>query len=150
MHSKYGSSFTPMEVAGRVMFTSRSLVFKPARMRLLAGFTIIEVLLSTIILAISLVGGTLLFSANRKNLTYAAYQTLATWSGVSKLEELKSADYSSLINGITIETPVISGHNFQRKTTIKDVSGYKEVNVEVDWGKGTFPVSLTTYVSEKL
>ena len=151
MHSKHGSPFPQLEIAGRVRFISRTLAFKPACMRFLTGFTIIEVLLSTIILAICLIGGAFFFSANRKNLIYATYQRLAGWSGISKLEELKSADYSLLTDTITVEGLTISGHTFQRRTTIEDIDGkYKEVKVEMDWGKGTFPVSLTTRISEKL
>ena len=97
----------------------------------------------------SLIGGAFVFTANRKNLTYAACQKLAGWSAVSKLEELKGADYSLLTDTITIENLTISGYNFQRKTTIQAGVNLSTVTVALDWGKGTFPVSLTTYISGK-
>ena len=114
-----------------------------------AGFTIIEVVLSSITLVVSLLGGVVFLSANRNNLSYASLQRLATWGAVYKIEQLKSMDYSALpVSGT--ENLTISGKSFTRKTTITDISGnYKQATVEMGWVQDKFPVSLTTYISDK-
>jgi len=117
-----------------------------------SGFTLIEVILASIILIISILGGTAFFSINRKSLVFATCQRLATWSAIYKIEELKSMDYAALalLPSPTTENNLsISGKFFQRKTTISDIGGYKQVTVAMDWGQGNFPVSLTTYISDR-
>src|SRR5450759_861357 len=54
------------------------------------GFTLVEVIIATIILGISLLGGVAFFSLNRNNLSYANRQRLATWGAVYKIEQLAS------------------------------------------------------------
>jgi prepilin-type N-terminal cleavage/methylation domain-containing protein len=125
------------------------------------GFTIIEVVVASIILVVSLLGGVVFLSANRNNLVYATNQRLATWSAIYKIEQLKSATYTdtgwdAILNntfpGSTTENLPISGKSFIRKTTITDIGvgpDYKQATVEMNWGKPTPPVSLTTYISAK-
>ena len=124
-----------------------------------AGFTLVEVIIATIILAISLLGGVAFFSLNRNNLSYANRQRLATWGAVYKIEQLKSATYTdTLLNSGSLTTEIlpISGYSFTRKTTITNISGnYKQADVSVSWVQGKFPsslttLSLTTYISDKL
>ena len=127
-----------------------------------SGFTIVEVIIATIILVISLLGGVAFFSLNRNNLSYANRQRLATWAAIYKIEELKSMNYAALVSpSTTIEPPpplTISGYSFTRTTTITNpVPGldYKQATVYVSWNQGNFPpspttLSLTTYISEKL
>ncbi|MFH2068225.1 MAG: prepilin-type N-terminal cleavage/methylation domain-containing protein [Candidatus Omnitrophota bacterium] len=120
-----------------------------------AGFTLAEVIIATIILIISLLGGIAFFSLNRNNLSYANRQRLATWGAVYKIEQLKSMNYSDmeLLLSPAIENNLnISGKIFTRKTTITDIGAgpdYKQVTVEMGWNPGSFPVSLTTYISPK-
>ena len=117
-----------------------------------AGFTIVEVIIATVILVMSLLGGVVCFSANRKNLAYANLQRLATWNAIYNMERLKSADYAGLTSGTTTENIFLSGKPFQRRTTIQNIGGgpdYKQVTVAMDWGSGTFPLSLTTYISAR-
>lgn len=115
-----------------------------------SGFTLIEVILASIILIISILGGTAFFSINRKSLVFATCQRLATWSAIYKIEELKSMDYPPTI---TSDPPwQYKGRTFTRLTTIIDgpTGNYKQVTVSVNWGEPTLaPVSLTTYISAK-
>lgn len=116
------------------------------------GFTIVEVILASLILAISLIGGAVFLSANRTNLVYATRQRLATWAAIYKVEQLKSADYTSslLTAGTTNESLTLNNDPFTRRTIVTDIGGnYKQVTVSMDWGNGKFPLSLTTYIAPK-
>ena len=126
-----------------------------------AGFTLVEVIIATIILGISLLGGVAFFSLNRNNLVYANLQRLATWGAVYKIEQLKSVTYTdTLLNtgSLTTEILPISGYSFTRTTLIADIDVapyYKQATVSVSWVQGKFPsslttLSLTTYISDKL
>ncbi|MFA5393181.1 MAG: prepilin-type N-terminal cleavage/methylation domain-containing protein [Candidatus Ratteibacteria bacterium] len=118
------------------------------------GFTIVEVIIATIILVISLLGGVAFFSLNRNNLSYADCQRLANWTAIYKIEQLKSMDYPPTI---TFDpTWQYKGKTFTRTTTsntiTEDPTGnfIRAYTVSVNWGEATPPVSLTTYISEKL
>jgi len=121
------------------------------------GFTIIEVVVASIILIISLLGGVIFLSANRSNLAYASQQRLATWGAIYKIEQLESATYADtnplLYVGTTSEPSlVISGKSFTRTTAIsypETGKDYKQAIVSVSWPQGKAPVSLTTYISDK-
>jgi type II secretory pathway pseudopilin PulG len=123
------------------------------------GFTIIEIVVASLILLLSLLGGVTFFSLNSNNLSYATRQRLATWGAVYKIEQLKSATYTdtyndSILNAGTYgpenNNPPIPGYSFTRTTTITNMAaGYKQVTVSVNWGKPTPPVSLTTYISPR-
>jgi len=127
-----------------------------------SGFTIVEVIIATIILVISLLGGVAFFSLNRNNLSYANRQRLATWAAIDKIEQLKSATYTdTLLNSgpPTTEILPISGYSFTRTTKIADIGAgpddYKQATVSVSWVQGNFPsslttLSLTTYISDRL
>jgi len=111
----------------------------------------IEVLIASLILLISVIGGVAFFSANHANLIYSTQQRLAIWSAADKLEELKGADYNSLNS--EIENITLSKYTAQRTTTVVDIdedgggTDYKEVTVEVDWGEGND--ALVTYITPK-
>ncbi len=123
------------------------------------GFTLVEVIIATIILVISIIGGTAFFFLNRNNLSFANRQRLATWAAVYKIEELKNMNYSALalLPSPAIENNLpVSGYSFTRTTTITDISGnYKQATVKMDWEQPSFPsslrtLSLTTYIAERL
>ena len=123
-----------------------------------AGFTLVEVIVATIILVISLLGGTAFFFLNRNNLSRANLQRLATWCAVYKIEQLKSMPYSDLvlITSPTIENNLpISGYYFNRTTVPVVGPNYTQETVSVSWVQGNLPsslttLSLTTYISDRL
>jgi len=118
------------------------------------GFTIIEVMIASLILLISLVGGTVFFFSNRRNLVYATRERLAMWSALYKVEELKGRDYSAVNPGS--ENISLSGISAQRITTVEEIDAdeppdgtadYKQVMVKVNWGNGE--TSLVTFIAPK-
>ena len=117
------------------------------------GFTIIEVTLASFILLVSLIGGSVFFFSNRRNLVYATRERLAMWSALYKVEELKGTDYG-MINPET-ENISLSGISARRITTVEEIdeddppddTDYKKITVKVNWGSGE--ISLVTYIAPK-
>jgi len=111
------------------------------------GFTLIEVLIATIILAIGLIGGSTFFYANRKNIYNARLERYATWKAIEKMEEIKGK--ASLEEVVEEEDVAVGDVAGRRITTIeeKEEDGvtFKSVNVRVEWNNGR-EVSLETYV----
>ncbi len=121
------------------------------------GFTLVEVLLATIILAIGLIGASAFYYANRRNLYNARLERYATWSAVEKMEMIKGKSYSSLEEEIVTEDIEIGDINnpvpAEITTAITDEEeeadiSYKSVNVTVSWSQGeeNKEVSLNTYI----
>ena len=119
------------------------------------GFTIVEVTIASLILLISLVGGTVFFFSNRRNLVYATRERLAMWAAMYKMEELKGEDYDKISIGEETEDITLSGFPAERITEVVEIdedeppdeADYKKVTVKVDWADGE--TSLVTYIAPK-
>lgn len=113
------------------------------------GFTILEVLLSVAVLAVSLIGGSALFYANQRNLTDADFQRLMTWKAVERMEAVKTRSYGLLDGENGTESITISGVPATRTTIVQTIteSGaeYKRITVDVACRGKT--VSMDTYIT---
>ena len=122
------------------------------------GFTILEIILASLILVITVLGGAAFLSANKKNLVLANRQNLATWAAVSKMEELKSSPYVSLAS-LPTENITLSGKSFQRTVAVEEIdedadggTDYKKITVTVTYSGGgvsSVPVSMVTYIAPR-
>ena len=122
------------------------------------GFTLIETLIAILLLSIGLLGmGTLLYSVMGYN-EYAETVTTATTLAQDKLEDLKTADYSSIV----VESPVCLDENGSvggiycreissvSETTLTNMRRFKEITVKVSWNwKGDAKnIAVTTIIRE--
>ncbi|HOL21307.1 MAG TPA: prepilin-type N-terminal cleavage/methylation domain-containing protein [bacterium] len=114
------------------------------------GFTLMEVLLATVIIALGFIAGAAFYYANRKNLYNARIERYATWSAIEKIEEVKGK--SSLQEEETTENITLGEHNIPAKrilniTEPEDDDLIWKVEVKVRW-EGNKEVSLNTYLSK--
>lgn len=106
-----------------------------------AGFTIIEALLSMIILAIVITAGASIFFYAQRIQTVAEHKKIATEIATAEMEDLRSRGQSFFTWGAgapPIITPItISGFIYQINVSYSDASDsgtpYKRVVVSVTW-----------------
>ena len=116
------------------------------------GFTLTEVLLGFVILAVGVLAFAAMQITSTKGGYFSSNMTQATILAQDKLEYLKNLSYSdsSLIDGHHDEG-TISGTNFSRQYHIVEDAGnsMKTITVIVQWGdRGNHSISFTTIRSK--
>ena len=107
------------------------------------GFTLIEVLVGIVILAIGLLAIASMQVTSVRGNFFSNYLTQASYVGQDRLEFLDSLDYSSSSNNELSAgnhndgTTPISGIVFNRSyTVVDDPNGYKIINYTIRWNDG--------------
>ncbi len=98
------------------------------------GFTLIEILVSLVILSVGLLGlWSLHISAIHGN-SFSQYMREASSLANQKIEELRAADFTSLANGQ--DTPQYMVHTYRREWQIINAAApnTKKVTLTVGWG----------------
>ena len=121
----------------------------PSNLNKQKGFTLLEMLLAVVILAIGLIGLSLFYYADRKALVNAKYSSLATWSAVNQMEYLKTINYAGVVSSGPSNI-TLSGYNATMTTTVTPESGNTYAMVTVHVTCGTQSVSLVTYIFNPL
>jgi len=126
-----------------------------------AGFTLVESLISIIILAIILIGGMTFYFNSDIVLTLANHKKIALEITHDELEDLKNIPYNS-VDSTLMPFPVITVGSFNYThraiVTFEDdpdegatLEDYKKVEVKVTWDEanetGTREVSMTTFIA---
>ena len=115
-----------------------------------SGFTLIEILISLLMLSITLVAGIQLYINADKILTLATHKRMATEEVNNKLEELKTWDYNDLdLVNLPDSTQTIGGFRFTKSYAISELDGdgdgindYKELSANLFWQE---PVNANNY-----
>jgi len=108
------------------------------------GFSLIEVLVGLVILAIGLLAIAGMQITAIKGNYFSKSLTEATVLAQDKMEELKNLSYASLSTGT--DTKTVSGTTFARQFTVVDTtSTMKTINVTVQWtDRVNHSISLST------
>lgn len=106
-----------------------------------AGFTLIEVMMSAVVLAIGLLALAAMQTAAIKANYQAKKQTLAVALAENQIESYRNTPYASLPLGTITESGLVSGDvgHFTRVTTIQNntpLEGLKTITVSVSWNDG--------------
>jgi type II secretory pathway pseudopilin PulG len=126
------------------------------------GFTILETLVSIIILTVFLSGGIAIYTNATAIMTVATHKKIAMEMANQFLEQLKKAGYSNALLTDTAGgwTPASPGTiitfgdfsaNLQRRITNTGSPSNKTVEVRVTWteaGKQTSELTLATYIAQ--
>jgi len=120
-----------------------------------SGFTLIEIIISILLLAITLAGGMALYFNANKIMALMVHKKAAMELADKKMEDLRDASYVLLVVGETSESDLkVAGLNATRTVTVavpNPNSTYKQVTIEVNWKEADELndkiVKLVSYVS---
>jgi prepilin-type N-terminal cleavage/methylation domain-containing protein len=115
-----------------------------------AAFTIVEVMVAVLIVAIVVIGGSLLFVMGKGQISQQKRFRAATQLAAQKLEELKAGDYANIVNDNN--SVVLEGITYTRDTNVVDVNAlYRQVTVTVSWNQGaaSHDISMVTCIAPK-
>jgi type IV pilus assembly protein PilV len=101
------------------------------------GFTLLEVLITLVILSVALLGLAGLMATTTRNNSYGGTMTEATTMAQDKLEEFKATSWTRLLpttsGPSTDQRTSSTGINFARTWTIVENGNLKTVTVTVSW-----------------
>jgi type IV pilus assembly protein PilV len=104
------------------------------------GFTIIEVLIGLVILAIGILAIAGMQMTSVRGNFFSHYLTQASYTGQDRLEFLDNLSYTSnelLAGSHNDPTTTIAGIVFNRSYTVTDdANGYKIINYTISWNDG--------------
>jgi type IV pilus assembly protein PilV len=116
------------------------------------GFTLIEVLISLVILSISLLALAALIVTSTRNNSFGNHMTEATTLAQGKLEELRAVRWEAIPEGASTDpAPQIgsTGINYVRTWTVVTNGALKTVTITVRWrDKSNHSVRLNSVLSE--
>ncbi len=98
------------------------------------GFTLLEVLITLIILSISLLALAGLMAMTTKNNSYGSHVTEAATLAQDKLEEIRTTLWSKIPEGTSQDTKVSStGIRYSRVWEVVRTGNLKTVTITVNW-----------------
>jgi Tfp pilus assembly protein PilV len=116
-----------------------------------SGVSLIEVIIAVLITTIVMLGGSMFFASSTGQISLREQYRAASRLACQKLEELKAADYDTVVVGTVTDNVTLESTNYNRSVVTQDLGSYKEVTVTLTWGpvdreKST---SLVTYIAPK-
>ena len=98
------------------------------------GFTLIEMLITLVILSVSLLALAALMGVTIRNNAYGGHVTEATTFAQDKLEELKAGGWESASDGTFTDNPNGStGIHYVRRWAVVTNGSLKTITVSIDW-----------------
>lgn len=114
-----------------------------------SGFTLVEVLISILMLAIVLTGGMALYHNASEIMAHMVHKKVAMELADLEMEGIKELTYNSII---PLDETTITGAplaNAKKTITVTEVDAkYKEVGVKVAWKDNSKSVELLTYIAK--
>ncbi len=116
------------------------------------GFTLLEMLIAVIIMAVGLLGMAALQGTAMMGNTFGGMNTEATALVMDKIEEYRHTPYGNIAEGTTTDSNLGTGSFYTRATTVQfhtPINDVKTVTVTVSWTSPTpHSVSFQTLVAK--
>jgi prepilin-type N-terminal cleavage/methylation domain-containing protein len=116
------------------------------RMNNQRGFTLLEVLISIIILSVALLALAGLQIISIRGNAFGGTMTEAITLARDKIEDLKRDDWNNVAAGNDAQT--VRGISYARNWAVQTAGQTKEVTVTVSWDNGNHQVSLATTLAD--
>jgi len=111
------------------------------------GFTLLELMVSVVIIAIAVVGTTHGFISVTQGRAYGRHLSVASFLAQDKLEELKAASYEN-IPTVAPAAEIINGI-YIRSCDVDDLAGVKTITITVTFPSGLSKVHSITLTTAK-
>ncbi|MGE0269535.1 MAG: prepilin-type N-terminal cleavage/methylation domain-containing protein [Candidatus Omnitrophota bacterium] len=115
-----------------------------------SGFTLLEIIISILLLAITLAGGMALYFNANKIMALMVHKKAAMELADKKMEDLRDRSYVNVVDEQDFALKV-AGLNATRTVSVSEPnSSYKQVVIEVNWkeaDKSDKTVKLVSYVA---
>jgi prepilin-type N-terminal cleavage/methylation domain-containing protein len=129
--------------------------FNSYSMKNKSGFTLLEIIISILLLAITLAGGMALYFNANKIMSLMVHKKAAMELADEKMEELRDVSYNSTpleVGEKSESTLKVAGLNASRTVTVTEPhTSYKQVTIEVNWKEANETadksIKLVSYVS---
>ena len=116
------------------------------RMKGQKGFTLLEVLISIIILSVALLALAGLQIISIRGNSFGGTMTEAITLARDRIEDFKRGDWDNVAAGS--DTQIVRGINYARNWAVQITGQTKEVTVTVSWDNGNHQVSLATSLAD--
>jgi type IV pilus assembly protein PilV len=111
------------------------------------GFTLLEVMISVIILSVALLALAGLQILSIRGNAFGGTMTEAITLARDKIEDLKRDDWDNVVAG-SDTPPVARGINYTRNWAVQVAGQTKEVTVTVSWDNGNHQISMATVLAD--
>ena len=112
------------------------------------GFTLLEVLISIIILSVALLALAGLQIISIQGNSFGGTMTEAITLARDKIEDFKRDDWDNVAIGNYQDDQVVRGISYTRDWVVQMVGQTKEVTVTISWDNGNHQVSLATTLAD--
>jgi len=113
------------------------------------GFTLLEVMISVIILSVALLALAGLQIISIRGNSFGGTMTEAITLARDKIEDLKKDEWDNLAAGNYNDTPpAVRGINYARNWAVQTLGQTKEVTVTVSWDNGNHQISIATTLAD--
>jgi prepilin-type N-terminal cleavage/methylation domain-containing protein len=116
------------------------------RMKNQKGFTLLEVMISVIILSVALLALAGLQIISIRGNSFGGTMTEAITLARDKIEDLKRDNWDNVAAGN--DTAVVRGIDYARNWVVQTAARTKEVTVTVSWDNGNHQISIATTLAD--
>lgn len=115
------------------------------------GVSLIEVIIAVLITTIVMLGGSMFFASSTGQISLREQYRAASRLACQKLEQLKAADYDTVVVGTVTDNVTLESTSYNRSVVTQDLGSYKEVTVTVTWGPAGRQknINLVTFIAPK-
>ena len=118
------------------------------RMKGQKGFTILEVLISIIILSVALLALAGLQIISIRGNSFGGTMTEAITLARDKIEDLKRDDWDNVVVGNHYDDQVVRGITYVRNWRVETDGRTKKVTIDVSWDNGNHQISMATILAD--
>lgn len=114
----------------------RGIIMMAKNHKSAAAFSLVEITVAILIVAIVVAGGSYLFITGKNQVSLQKHYRAATQLASQRLEVLKAGSYTDINSNSVSDSNTLEGVIYTRDVNTVDSGTYKQVTVNVHWKEG--------------